>query len=139
MPDEAYVSIRMVDFGTNIVHIGNSGAEKGEVGLLRICQNSVCTNETVNELEISAIVPVNGVDLGELDEAGGEVALFQEEAGGSVLLSYVTWGEGEKEHLELASEQGLWSAGESLDGGDKTFIQARQPVPDGPGDWVVAR
>ena len=135
-PEEVTVTLRMVDFGTELVTVGNTGQESGATGVLRICQNDTCFDPPIDNLDFGSVAVIDASELGLIDPAGGEVALFSETAGGTELVSYVAWGSGEHANMQLAIDQSVWDSDQTIQGAG-VFLQARSPVPDKASDWLV--
>jgi len=139
IPEEATLALKSIDFGTQLIAVGNTGSENGEATDLRVCQNQECSDHDLGDIDFGTIATIEASDVGGIDLAGGEIALFDDVAGESVLISYIAWGEDDHANMELAVDQDKWKSGDTvpLQEGD-IFVQAGSPIPDKASDWSVS-
>jgi hypothetical protein len=109
------LQVTFVEFGeAGFVEITNRGDSDIDLNGVFLCQRPVYVDlGTVvdgGSLAAGATARIPASELGGLDAAAGEAALYQGNsfASADAILSYVQWGEGGQGRVSVAVEAGLW-------------------------------
>lgn len=116
-----------VDFQLNSIVITNNGNDTVRTQGLWAYQNGEAFEFNIFSIEPRANIVFSVRRLGQVENSGGEIALFSSDtfSDPDAMIDYVAWGTSEHSRSQIAAEALLWSGDDEVETEEGTIILVR--------------